>query len=338
MIAPSSPKASLYSLTASSLRERLRGGGETSPARGRALKASASAVLKSTASIAALLLTLAGCATVPQATTTQPLDPNSLVSTQSLAGQGGQWPAQTWWQGFNDPQLNSLMDEALQNAPDMVAAKARLEKAQAFSQQVAAAMQPDASFNASVSETKQSLNMGFPPAFKQFLLDGYHPSTKITVDANYDLDLWGKSKAAVRGAAGEQKAAELESEVVRQNLAVALTRAYVELNHLYATRDEVAELKMGADIKLDLYQQRADHQLEPQDSVLMARDDQAQIEGRLAAIDGAIRSQGNLIAALVGAGPDRALSLTRPNLAPADTSALPDDVHASLLGRRPDVE
>ncbi len=294
--------------------------------------------LASTVSLAALLLILAGCASVPEATTTKPVDPNSLAADLSLTGHGGQWPAQTWWQGFNDPQLNNLMSEAFTNAPDLLAAKARLEKAQAFSDQITAATQADASFNASLSETKQSLNMGFPDAFKDFLLDGYHPSTRITVDANYDLDLWGKSKAAIRGAAGAQQASRLEAEVVRQNLAVAVARAYVELDHLYETRDHLAELKLGADIKLDLYQQRADHHLEPQDTVLLARDDQARAAGQIAVIDGAIRTQNNLIAALVGAGPDRGLTLTRPHLAPTDTAALPDDVRASLLGRRPDVE
>lgn len=295
-------------------------------------------ILMSTVALAALLLTLANCASVPDSMVAKPVDPTSLASSQTLTGQAGRWPAQAWWRGFNDPQLNDLMTEAFAHSPDMVAAAARLKKAQAFSEQVTAAIKPDASFNASVSETKQSLNMGFPPAFKDFLLDGYHPSSRITVDANYNLDLWGKSKAAIRGAIGAQKAAQLESEVVRQNLSVDVTRAYVELSHLYETRDYLAELKLGSDIKLDLYQKRADHRLEPKDTVLMARDDQAQIEGRIAAIDGAIRAQGNLIAALIGAGPDRTASLTRPALAPVDISALPDDIRAGLLGRRPDVE
>ncbi|WP_083811518.1 efflux transporter outer membrane subunit [Asticcacaulis biprosthecium] len=294
-------------------------------------------LISSTLALASVLLVLAGCASVPDATTTAPTDPATLASAQTLKGEAGAWPEQAWWRGFNDPQLNALMDEAFANSPDMLAASARLKKARAFSGQVKAAMEPDARFNASIQETKQSLNMGFPPSFKDFLLDGYHPSTRITVEANYDLDLWGKSKAAVRGAAGQQKATELEAVVVRQNLSVAIARAYVELNHLYETRDYLADLKHGADVKLELYQARADRHLEPQDTVLRARDEQAQVAGRIAAVDGAIAAQGHLIATLTGAGPDRALRLTRPNLAPADTYGLPDDVHANLLGRRPDV-
>jgi NodT family efflux transporter outer membrane factor (OMF) lipoprotein len=58
----------------------------------------------------------------------------------------------------------------------------------------------------------------------------------------------------------------------------------------------------------------------------------------LAQVDGAIKTQGYLIAALAGEGPDRAAAITRPQLADvsADTG-LPADLPANLLGRRPDI-
>ena len=68
-----------------------------------------------------------------------------------------------------------------------------------------------------------------------------------------------------------------------------------------------------------------------------SRSDVAALTQRLAAGDGDIRVQGNRIAALMGKGPDRALSLSRPHLAPEGIDALPDDLNLNLLGRRPDV-
>ncbi len=283
-------------------------------------------------------LALANCAAVPKSNTLTPLAASDLASTQSLQGSAqGQWPARDWWKGFNDPQLNALVEEALKSSPDLLAAQARIDKAQSMADQVHAATQADLKFNGSLTESKQSLNMGFPQAFKTLLPGGYLPNARFTLDANYDLDLWGKSRAAFKGAVGNKKAAELDGEVVRQNIAVAVTNAYVELNRLYETQDELAELAKGSDIKIDLYKARAEHNLDPQDVLLSAHDEEQQIAQRQAAVAGAIKIQTNLIAALVGAGPDRGLNLTRPAMAPTGVDALPANVPVDLLGRRPDV-
>ena len=288
--------------------------------------------------LALILATLSACASVPAQHTLTPTDPSTLAASQTLSGQGGAWPDQAWWQGFNDPQLNALENEALANSPDLLEAQAKLEKAQAVDAQVKAAMDADLTLNASTSEAKSSLNMGFPPQFQAFLPQGYWNHTRVTLDANYDLDLWGKSHAALKAALGESRAAELDAAAARTDITVAVAKAYVELGRLYDQRDALSELKRGADIKIDLDQARFDHHVDPKDVLLAAQDDQQQIVGRIAALDGMIKLQNDLISALVGAGPDRALSLTRPQLAPADAQALPDDVRLNLLARRPDVQ
>jgi len=275
---------------------------------------------------------------VPASTTDTPVKAESLAADQSLRGQAGAWPARDWWKGFNDPQLDALMDEAFKSSPDLKAAQARIASATAFYDRVKAVLSPTVTANGSLVETKQSLNMGFPDAFKSFLPGGYLPEGRFTLDANYDIDLWGKSHAALRGAIGQARAAELEGEVARQTLAQQIARAYVELDRLYQERDDLGEIKQGADMRVDLIQARLDHNLDTMDVLLRAQDDQAQVNQRLAAIDGAIRVQGNLLAALAGEGPDRGLQIMRPKLAPAGIDTLPDDVRADLLGRRPDVQ
>ncbi len=281
---------------------------------------------------------LAACAAVPPSTTDKPVDPATLASTQSLQGQAGAWPSKDWWQGFNDPQLNSLMTEAFAASPDIKAAHARLEKANAFYDQVKAVLSPTVTLNGSIASTKSSLNMGFPDAFKSFLPQGYWYADRLAFDASYDIDLWGKSHAALRGAIGQAKAAELEGEVARQALAQQIARAYVELDRLYQERDDLSEIKTGSDMRVQLVQARLDHNLDDMDTLLRSQDDQAQVAQRLAATSGAIRIQQNLLAALVGAGPDRGLSITRPQLAPVGVDTLPDDIQLNLLGRRPDVQ
>ena len=304
--------------------------------------------IKAAATALSLVLFVGGCAAVPKSSIDTPLAASDLKADQSLAGDArGEWPAAKWWTAFNDPQLNSLMDEALAKAPDIKAAKARLEKAESYYDQVRAVLLPTATANASTAETKGSINMGSPNTLdfggtsfnpKSLLPHGYWNMTRLSIDGSYDIDLWGKSHAALEGSLGLARAAQVEEIAAGDNVAINIARAYVELDRLYKMKDDLLDIKKGADIRLQLMQQRADHQLETADAVLRSKDDQTHLVMQLAQADGAIKTQGYLIAALAGEGPDRAATITRPQL--ADITAdepLPADLPANLLGRRPDV-
>ncbi len=303
---------------------------------------------KATATALSLVLVLGGCAAVPKSSIDTPVALSDVKADQSLAGDArATWPDAQWWTAFNDPQLNSLMNEALAKAPDIKAAKARLEKAESYYDQVRAVLSPTATANASTSETKSSINMGSPNTLdfggtsfnpKSLLPHGYWNMTRLSIDGSYDIDLWGKSHAALEGSLGLAKAAQIEEVAAGDNVALNIARAYIELDRLYKMKDDLLEIKKGADIRLGLMQQRADHQLETADAVLRTKDDQTRMIMQLAQVDGAIKTQGYLIAALAGEGPDRAATITRPQLADISAdSSLPADLPANLLGRRPDV-
>jgi NodT family efflux transporter outer membrane factor (OMF) lipoprotein len=311
-------------------------------------RATVSPAFKSAATAVSLAVLLSACAAVPTSMTDKPIALSDLSADQTLAGDArGQWPDAQWWTAFNDPQLNALMDEALTRAPDIKAAKARFEKAQSYYDQVRAVLSPTATANVSTAEQKGSINMGSPSSVsfgtssfnpKDLLPHGYWNLTRMTIDANYDLDLWGKSHDALKGSLGLAKAARIEEDATRDSVALSIARGYVELDRLYKMKDALLLVKKGADMRLDLMQQRADHELETADAVLRVKDDQTHLTMQLAQVDGAIKTQGYLLAALAGEGPDRAATLTRPQLADISTDApLPADLPANLLGRRPDV-
>lgn len=301
---------------------------------------------RSLAAVSALAL-LSACATVPQSSTMTPLKAEALAASETLAAQpNGAWPARNWWRGFGDPQLDALIDEAFHNAPDLQAAQARIEKALAQSAQIKAATQADASLNVSDSVTKSSINMGTPSSVsfgsasfdpRSILPQGYWNLTRLSLDANYDLDPWGKSRAAIHGARRAAEAAKVDADAARLTLAATITQAYVELSRLYDARDQLNAMLSASDDRVALNQALLDHRLATKDAVLAEQDQQAQIKGQIASVDGAIRGQQNLIAALIGAGPDRGAQIARPHLAPADMGALPQNVTLDLLGRRPDI-
>jgi len=57
---------------------------------------------------------------------------------QEAAAHAGTWPADPWWLDYADPQLSQLIKEALQDAPDLAAAQARLQLARATARQAGA--------------------------------------------------------------------------------------------------------------------------------------------------------------------------------------------------------
>ena len=70
---------------------------------------------------------LAGCALIQDDPGAVPIvNPQQaqLAKVIHLANSG--WPAARWWEGYHDPQLNMLVNRALQNSPTMQAARLRI--------------------------------------------------------------------------------------------------------------------------------------------------------------------------------------------------------------------
>ena len=280
-----------------------------------------------------LTLLLAGCAPalgpLPVAKT-----PADLASAQSLAAPAAAWPAAEWWRGYGDPQLDALIAEARAGAPDVAAAMARVRIAQALAQQAGAALAPSLEASGSAGLSKQSYNNGIPP---DFVPRGWNDRGDVSATASFDLDLWGRNRAALAAATSEAEAARVDADQALLLLSAGIADAYAELSRLYAGRD-VAERAVAV--------RQASFAL-ARDRVLIGLDNrgvQKLAEARLAAARGALVQQDeaialtrNRLAALLGAGPDRGLAVTRPDQARLHAFGLPQNLAFDLIGRRPDL-
>ncbi|PLY58791.1 outer membrane multidrug resistance lipoprotein [Herbaspirillum sp. BH-1] len=291
-----------------------------------------------TASAAVLTAALmAGCASFtdlgPRA------EPKSIAqyqASQTLAATAVQaaWPSDQWWKVYGDAQLDALIAEGLQGAPSMAVAKARLMKAEGAAQQQGAALYPQISANASLDRMKQSYNNGVPP---DFVPKNYNNETRATLDFSYEIDFWGKNRAALASATSELEASRADAAQARITLATSIASAYADLAQLYAQRDtNEAALKVRVE-SLDLFNQRFGNGLETRGSVKQMEARRAIAQADLKATDESIGLQRNKLAALLGAGPDRGLQLVRPQIDLSKPFALPEQLPVELLGRRPDI-
>ncbi|MET0241025.1 MAG: efflux transporter outer membrane subunit [Sphingobium sp.] len=284
----------------------------------------------------AAALSLGGCAAIPDlGTKPVPRTPAAITASESLPGTpAAAWPGDGWWRAYGDIQLTALIEEGLANSPDMAAAAARFRRAAAMQQQSGAALLPtlDAQGNAGV--TKQSYNNGFPEAF---VPHGWLGTGRAALDLNFDLDLWGKNRAALAAATSETRAAQIEAQQARLVLTTGIADAYADLMRLHDERD-IAQRAL--DVRLasqKLVSDRERSGLDTRGSVRQSDATVASARVTLAATDEAIALRHNQIAALIGAGPDRGRAIVRPTVTTLSTAALPEGVTTDLIGRRPDI-
>ncbi|RFB68036.1 MULTISPECIES: efflux transporter outer membrane subunit [unclassified Herbaspirillum] len=292
--------------------------------------------LATLSALAVAALTLAGCAQFsdlgPRA---EPKAIDAYQSSQSLNAAGMvAWPDDNWWTAYGDKQLNTLMGEALRGAPSMAVARARLLKAEGVAQQQGAALLPQVSGNASLDHMKQSYNNGVPP---DFVPRGYNNEARVTLDFSYEIDFWGKNRAALAAATSELEAARADAAQARITLATSIAAGYAELERLFSQRDtSQAALQVRQETE-NLFVQRRLNGLETEGSVKQVVARRAMAEADLLAVDESIALQRNKLAALAGAGPDRGLQLARPVIDMSKPFNLPQELPANLLGRRPDI-
>jgi NodT family efflux transporter outer membrane factor (OMF) lipoprotein len=257
-----------------------------------------------------------------------------LGSAQSFSAPAAAWPGDGWWHAYQDPQLDALIEEALRESPDLDLAQARLAAANATAQVAGATRLPEVTGDVLLNEGRQSYNYLIPP---QALPHGWNDYGLATVNLSWELDFWGKNRSALAAALSEQRAAEVEIAQTRLILSTSVASAYAGLVDLYTLRDNAAETLALREKTVALFRQRHGFGLETLASVRQVEARQAAAQAELLALDERIGLQMNAIAALVGAGPDRGLAITRPTAQFAGSQGLPLNLALDLLGRRPDI-
>lgn len=277
---------------------------------------------------------LAGCAAVPDlGPAPVPAAPESFASAASFADAQGQWPAEGWWHGFGDAQLDALIDEGLADSPDVAIAAARVRAADAMARQAGAALLPRVGAEGSAGGVQQSKNLGIPPAF---VPDGIQDTGHVAATFAFDLDLWGRNRAALAAATSEAEAARVDEAQARLMLTTGIAAAYADLAGYHAALDVANEAVRVRGASAGLSAARARAGIENQAAERQAESRAASARADIAALDEAIAATRNRLAALVGAGPDRGLAIARPALNGA-AAGLPPEAGIGLIGRRPDI-
>ena len=295
----------------------------------------------------ALLLPLAACVAPSIDAGVQPRTVGALGAT-SLAtaapdagsfavtnpGVSAAWPRQEWWRDYGDPQLDALVAEALVGSPDVAAASARLHRAAAQVGQARAATLPSLDANGSAALSKQSYNNGIPPAF---VPRGYNDVGRASLDFNWELDFWGRNRKSLAAATSDLQAVDADRAAAVLMLSTSVASTYAQLAQLQAERALAAASIGLRGETLKLVRQRVANGLDTRGEERSAEAGVAVARETLGGTDESIALTRNALAALVGAGPDRALTIVAPANMRIGASGLPDRIGADLIGRKPEI-
>ena len=287
------------------------------------------------AGAALLALALAGCAPLPPlGAQYQQKSAGDFASTQSLAAPLGDWPADDWWRGYGDAQLDALIAEALEGSPDLAIAQARVARARAVAEVAGAPLWPQVSGGASGGTQRNSYNYLTPDVA---VLPGWNSFGQAALNTTWEIDFWGKNRAALAAATSELQARQAEQAQARLVLTTAIAASYADLARLFSLQ-EIQERAIRVRRNTNtLFIERYHYGLETRGSVMESEAKLAQSETDLLIQQEQITLQRNRLAALVGAGPDRGLTIVRPSVQLDQSLALPARLGSDLLGRRPDV-
>lgn len=265
----------------------------------------------------------------------RPEPPLPLAGPAVAGGAGGAMPqvSPEWWHGFGDPQLDALVEEALAANPSLAQARARLDAAAAAAEGVGDPWRPSLDATAAVTRERLSANGFYPPPIGGETIT----DAQLGLRLNWDLDLWGRQRAALDAAELRRRAAEIDLADARLTLSTAVTRGYVDLARAYRVLDTAEASRASRASVLELTQNRRRAGLDTDLEVETARGSLAAADGDVAQAQETINLLRHQLAALAGAGPGRGATLTRPTLAPAPDLGSLDPLPADLVARRPDV-
>ncbi|MEO8719443.1 MAG: efflux transporter outer membrane subunit, partial [Burkholderiales bacterium] len=240
--------------------------------------------------------------------------------------------AADWWRGFGDAELNDLIERALAGSPGLHMARARLTRAAAAVSGARAADGPRVDGSLEVTRERFSATSIYPPP----LGGSTRTLGNAQIGASWELDFFGRNRAAIEAALGSQRATEADLHAARLVLASNVARAYVQLGRLFEQRDVARQALQQRSETLSLIRQRVQSGLDSSVELREGEGALPQSRQQIEQLDEQITLARHALAALTAQAPN-ALDALQVRLRAFQGVPVPAAIPADLLGRRADV-
>jgi NodT family efflux transporter outer membrane factor (OMF) lipoprotein len=249
-----------------------------------------------------------------------------------------------WWASFDDPTLNELVGLAIERNWDLRAALARVERAQAQARIAGADLKP--TVDVGLNGARQKINFrGFdfgggsgPGGGGSDVISNTFTGYDLSLRVNWEIDLWGRLRAAASAAAADVQASESDLRGARQSIAgltaklwfsIAEAREQVDL-----AESSVESFRGVADKIRDRYERGVRPPIDLRLALSNLTAAEASLQARRRQLDALVRQ----LEVLLGDYPDRDLEAhyAVEQLLPVPPP-VPAGLPAELVARRPDL-
>ena len=279
-----------------------------------------------------LLLCAALCGCAPSIELAQPkLALPARFEAAPAAGAASE-PLDRWWDRFADPQLSTLVDEALAYNTDARSAYFRLREARAIRDQSLSQRLPTGAASG-LAKVQGGSQLSGTDLFGS---TGKSDSQSLSFSPSWEVDLFGRLSAIGEGARASYVAAAYDYHAARLSLAADVASALFDARGLAVQRDDAQEVLRIARELARASELGRDHGLVAAGETARLEGDVATAQAELTRVETALRNAKRSLLVLVGRpdAPTDSLPIeARLDVPPPVPPLLP----ATLLTRRPDV-
>jgi multidrug efflux system outer membrane protein len=240
-----------------------------------------------------------------------------------------------WWEVFNDPELNALVQEALEHNLDIKKATASILEVRAQLVETRADRFPSVNIQGQGERQKPS-NQIFGPS--QSVLPGGEIETyALSLPASFEIDLWGRLARAEEAVRANLLLAEENRHTVAQTVVGETISLYLQMES-YERGLQIAE-KLIETIRrsLTLVRRRYERGLTSVLDLRQARRSLARTEAALPALRQGLGTTQQKLAVLLGRYPETRPPRHQPDNYFTRLDPVPSGLPSELLLRRPDV-
>jgi NodT family efflux transporter outer membrane factor (OMF) lipoprotein len=248
----------------------------------------------------------------------------------------------TWWHGFHDAELESLIDRAIKANPDIQIALDHLQAARTFEIAIVGAALPEAEASAGVGRgTGSDLTRG---RAAQNLRSAdttsglQHINVLAGFDTTWELDIFGKFRREIQAARADYQATVAQRNAVLVSVIADVARAYVDLRGLQmqaaVLHSAAGVLQESARIANERYQRGITNELD----VTLANRELAVLQSKMAPVDSEVSAAEYTLATLLGQYPeDLVVELQPAAMVPPAPAVVQTGLPLDLVRRRPDI-
>lgn len=270
-------------------------------------------------------LSLASCMMVgPDFESPQPNMPASWISAPPPAT--SQNDLQQWWKLFNDPQLNTLIERALKDNPDVRIAILRIREARASVASSASSLLP--SLGSSLGASRGS-DSGLKNSSSSRFSGG--------LDLSWEIDLFGGNQRALDATIADFQATEMSAVAVQTSLLAEIAQTYFTwlryTQEISLSEEQLVLQKKSLQIAEDRHKAGFVSKLDVEQALTQV----ANTEANLPSLHTMQTTTRNALATLLGCYPaDIKLKLPSDSTL-RTTPTVPLGLPSDLLRRRPDI-